>query len=126
MNSNQINTLLSWLILLLSLFIINNVNDIAGILVLFLFPLFRDLNKEKSIAKRFYEKNQNILKLVQYITLLFALIVLAYTIYKLIITSGTTSEGLPGLFTIMSIFIPICFVLIKYEIYVFRQYSKIA
>jgi len=126
MNSNQLNTFISWLIILLSLFLINNVNDIAGIVVLFVFPLFRDLNKEKSIAKVFYEKNKNILKIVQFITLFLALIVFAYTIYMLIITSGATSEGLPGLFTIMSIFIPICFVLIKYEIYVFRQYSKIA
>ena len=99
------------------------INDLISLFILFIFPYFREIKNEKMIGKLFLEENIELTKKAKLIALIIALVVLIYTLYK-IITNPTSSEDLPGIWTIMFILSPICIMLVKYEIYLFKHYTE--
>jgi len=124
MKREKRNLILSWLLLAIALGFIP-INDLISLLTLFIFPYIREIQKEKIIEKKFLEEHLESTKKTKLITLIFALVVLIYTLYK-IIANPSSFENLPGIWTIMFIFSPICIMLVKYEIYLFKHYTESA
>lgn len=118
------NLVISWLLMAIVAFLTAKYDTIAVVLLL-IAPIFRSQEHEKAFGKIFYQKNKNSAKIALNITAALGVIILIYTLY-MVIKDPTSSENLPGIWTIMFILSPLIILYAKYEINLYRYYTKIA
>jgi len=122
MKKDKINLILSWVLFVVAIYLIP-IYDLISLLILIIIPRFRKIENEKILGREFLEENIDATKMAKLVSFIIALVVLIYTLYKVLTITGSSAD-LPGIWTIMFILSPVFIMLVKYEIYLFKHYTE--
>ena len=81
MKKDKINLILSWVLFVVAIYLIP-IYDLISLLILIIIPRFRKIENEKILGREFLEENIDATKMAKLVSLIIALVVLIYTLYK--------------------------------------------